>query len=93
MVEINSGDFVTIETVTHHSYDDFERMIQGDPGVESIFYWDKKRKGVDRRGAGPMDAVRDGTRGGRRVRRARLHRPVAVKGAEPATSSRCASST
>jgi hypothetical protein len=29
-------------------------MIKGDPGAESVFYWDKQRKGVDRRGAGPM---------------------------------------
>src|SRR6266571_825948 len=56
LVEVESGDFVTIETVTHHAYDDYERMIKGDPGVESIYYWDKIRKGVNRRGAGPVDA-------------------------------------
>ena len=38
--------------MTHHAYDDYERMIKGDPGVESIYYWDKTRKGVHRRGAG-----------------------------------------
>jgi len=38
LVEVESGDFVTIETVTHHAYDDYERMIKGDPGVESIYY-------------------------------------------------------
>src|SRR6059036_3200904 len=31
-VELSSGDFVTIETLTHHSNDDAERMIKGDPG-------------------------------------------------------------
>ena len=56
VVTIDSGDFVTIEAITHHSYDDYERLIKGDPGVESIFYWDKKKKNVNRRGAGPMDA-------------------------------------
>src|SRR5262249_55524399 len=43
VVTVNSSDFVTMEAITHHAYDDFERMIKGDPGVESIFYWDKKR--------------------------------------------------
>src|SRR6185369_2274314 len=32
LVEINSGDFVTIESLTHHANDDAERMITGDPG-------------------------------------------------------------
>jgi hypothetical protein len=31
-------------------------MIAGDPGAESVFYWTKSCKNVDRRGAGPMDA-------------------------------------
>jgi hypothetical protein len=56
LVEVESGDFVTIETLTHHANDDAERMVKGDPGAESVFYWDKTRKGVNRRGAGPMDA-------------------------------------
>ncbi|PYM71374.1 MAG: acetamidase [Candidatus Rokuibacteriota bacterium] len=54
-VEVNSGDFVTIEVLTHHANDDAERMVKGDPGAESVFFWDKQRKGVDRRGAGPMN--------------------------------------
>ena len=53
-VEVSSGDFVTIEALTHHANDDADRMVKGDPGAESVFYWDKQRKGVDRRGAGPM---------------------------------------
>ena len=53
LVEVSSGDFVTMEALTHHANDDAERMIKGDPGAESVFYWDKQRKGVDRRGAGP----------------------------------------
>ena len=36
VLTIQSGDFVTVETVTHHSDKD-ERMMLGDPGVESIF--------------------------------------------------------
>src|SRR5262245_12354442 len=53
LVEVESGDFVTIETLTHHAGDDLERMVKGDPGAESVFYWDRTRKGVNRRGAGP----------------------------------------
>jgi hypothetical protein len=35
---------------THHAGDDFDRMIKGNAGAESVFYRDKK-KGVIRRGA------------------------------------------
>jgi hypothetical protein len=53
-VEIDSGDFITIEALTHHANDDAERMVKGDPGAESVFLWTKEKKGVNRRGAGPM---------------------------------------
>ena len=79
-VEIESGDFVTMETLTHHANDDAERMVKGDPGAESIFHWDAQGKGVDRRGAGPMDA-KIGAGGG-----AGVHictGPVRIKGAQP----------
>src|SRR5690349_20247683 len=36
-LEVNSGDLVTIETLTHHANDDAERMVKGDPGAESVF--------------------------------------------------------
>jgi hypothetical protein len=32
---LRSGDRATIETLTHHANDDYERMIEGDPGAES----------------------------------------------------------
>ncbi|MFP3435666.1 AraC family transcriptional regulator, partial [Paraburkholderia sp. SIMBA_061] len=32
VLEVNSGDTVTIETLTQHAADDWERMVQGDPG-------------------------------------------------------------
>lgn len=83
LVEIESGDFVTIETVTHHAGDDLERMVKGDPGVESIYHWDKKKKGVDRRGAGPMDASLFGRGAGEGLGVHICTGPVAVKGAEP----------
>ena len=54
-LEVESGDFVTIETLTHQASDDHERMIKGDPGAESVYLWTKDRKGVGaarrRRGA------------------------------------------
>ena len=53
-VEVQSGDFVTVETLTHHANDDAERMIKGDPGAESVYFWDKTRKGVARRADAPV---------------------------------------
>ena len=78
-IEVDSGDFVTIETLTHHAGDDFERMIKGDPGAESVFFWDKSRKGVVRRGAGPMDG-KLGAGDGQGVHI--CTGPVLIKGAE-----------
>ena len=54
-LEIDSGDYVTIEALTHHANDDAERMVKGDPGAESVFLWTRDKKGVNRRGAGPID--------------------------------------
>src|ERR1700676_4221287 len=51
-IEINSGDTITIETLTQHASDDPERMILGDAGAESVFRWTPNAKNVDRRGAG-----------------------------------------
>ena len=56
VLSIDSGDIVTIETLTQHAYDDHERMIKGDSGAESVFHWTADHKAVDRRGAGPTDA-------------------------------------
>ncbi len=55
LLKIDSGDYATIETLTHHSNDDADRMIKGDAGAESIFRWDADSKAIDRRGAGAMD--------------------------------------
>ncbi|WP_411903844.1 acetamidase/formamidase family protein [Methylorubrum thiocyanatum] len=79
-VEIDSGDFVTIETLTHHANDDAERMVTGDPGAESVFLWTKEKKGVARRGAGPEDS-KLGPGGGLGVHI--CTGPVAIRGAEP----------
>jgi len=79
-VEIVSGDFVTIETLTHQASDDYERMIEGDPGAESVYLWTKDKKGVNRRGAGPENAP-VGAGGGLGVHI--CTGPVAIRGAEP----------
>jgi FtsP/CotA-like multicopper oxidase with cupredoxin domain len=36
IVEIESGDYVTLECLTHQAGDDPERMINGDPGAERV---------------------------------------------------------
>ena len=82
-VYANSGDLVTLETLTHHAGDDFDRMIKGDPGAESVFKWTKKEKGVERRGAGPMDASVHGRGAGEGFGVHILTGPVYVCGAEP----------
>jgi acetamidase/formamidase len=83
LVEVSSGDFVTIEVLTHHANDDADRMITGDPGAESVFHWDRQRKGVDRRGAGPMTPTLFGRGAGEGLGVHICTGPVAVRGAEP----------
>jgi acetamidase/formamidase len=80
---VEPGDFVTIETLTHHAYDDRARMIAGDPGAESVFHWTKDGKNVDRRGAGPVDASLHGRGAGEGLGVHICTGPVAVRGAEP----------
>jgi acetamidase/formamidase len=74
-VEVESGDYLTIETLTHQAGDDVERMVQGDPGAESVYLWTKEKKGVMRRGTTPGDGGGLGSH--------ICTGPVAVRGAEP----------
>ncbi|UPK46582.1 acetamidase/formamidase family protein [Paenibacillus pabuli] len=67
VLTVNSGDIVTVEAVTHHSGDDYERMIKGDIGVEDIFHWSETEKHKADRGPGVH--IMTG--------------PIAVEGAEP----------
>ena len=83
VLHVKSGDFITIETITQHAYDDYERMIQGDAGAEGIFYWDKEKKGIDRRGAGPADASIFGRGAGEGFGVHICTGPVYVSNAEP----------
>ena len=80
---INSGDFITIETLSHHANDDASLMVDGDPGAESVFRWSKDGKGVDRRGAGPMDASLFGRGAGEGLGVHILTGPIYIEGAEP----------
>ena len=82
-IEINSGDTITIETLTQHASDDPERMITGDAGAESVFRWTRDAKNVDRRGAGPMDASVYGRGAGEGFGVHICTGPVAVKDAQP----------
>ena len=83
VLSVKSGDFVTIEALTHHAYDDYARMIEGDPGAESVFHWTKDAKSVDRRGAGPMDASVHGRGAGEGFGVHICTGPVLVRDAEP----------
>ena len=83
LIEVNSGDFVTIEALTHHAGDDYDRMIKGDDGAESVFHWTKDEKGVERRGAGPMDASVYGRGAGEGFGVHIMTGPVKVCGAQP----------
>lgn len=80
---VGSGDFVTIETLTHHANDDASLMVTGDAGAESVFRWEKGNKGVDRRGAGPLDASIHGRGAGEGFGVHILTGPIHVCGAEP----------
>ncbi|HEX7215711.1 MAG TPA: acetamidase/formamidase family protein [Methylomirabilota bacterium] len=83
VLEVDSGDVVTIETLTHHANDDAARMIDGDPGAESVYRWDSAVKAVDRRGAGPMEPTRFGRGAGEGLGVHIYTGPVAVRGARP----------
>ncbi|MDC7685057.1 acetamidase/formamidase family protein [Asticcacaulis sp. BYS171W] len=82
-IRVQSGDYVTIETLTHHAGDDYERMIEGDPGAEAIYHWTTDEKTVERRGAGPMDASAVGRGAGEGFGVHICTGPVAIAGAKP----------
>jgi acetamidase/formamidase len=82
VLTLRSGDRATIETLTHHANDDFERMIAGDAGAESVYLWTREHKAVARRGSGPTEGpFQRGSGEGVGVHI--LTGPVAVEDAEP----------
>lgn len=52
VIKVNSQDYVTMDLITHHAGDDYDRMIKGDPGIESIYRWTAKEQTVSNRGPG-----------------------------------------
>lgn len=79
---IRSGDTVTVESITHHANDDYDRMIKGDSAAEEIFLWTKEQKTLRRRGAGPeAGPFKIGSGEGLGVHL--LTGPIAIEGAEP----------
>ena len=83
VLTVDSGDIVTIETLTQHAYDDYERMIKGDSGAESVFQWTRERKAIERRGAGPADASIYGRGSGEGFGVHICTGPIYVKEAQP----------
>lgn len=83
VLTVESHDYVTIETLTQHAADDWERMVEGDVGAESVFHWTATRKNVDRRGAGPIDASIYGRGAGEGFGVHICTGPIAVRGAMP----------
>ena len=47
-VSMESGETITVEVITHHSGHDYAKMIQGDPAVEEIFYWEINQTLLDK---------------------------------------------
>lgn len=83
VLTVESGDFLTIDTITQHAYDDYELMIKGDTDAESIFHWDAAGKAVNRRGAGPLDSSVYGRGPGEGFGVHICTGPIAVQNAQP----------
>jgi acetamidase/formamidase/AraC-like DNA-binding protein len=83
VLRIEPGEVVTIETLTQHAGDDWDRMIAGDAGAESVFEWTPRGKAIERRGAGPIDASVFGRGAGEGFGVHICTGPIHVRGAEP----------
>ena len=83
VLRVRSGAEVVVETLTQHASDDYERMISGDAGAESVFRWTAQEKNVERRGAGPLDASLLGRGAGEGFGVHILTGPIFIEEAEP----------
>lgn len=82
VLTLKSGERATVETITHHANDDYDRMIAHDPAAEELFLWTKDQKTMSRRGAGPTEGpFSHGAGEGLGVHL--LTGPIAIEGAEP----------
>mmetsp|Transcript_57934 Transcript_57934/g.67600 ORF Transcript_57934/g.67600 Transcript_57934/m.67600 type:complete len:519 (-) Transcript_57934:87-1643(-) len=56
--KVSSGSIVTVEMATHHACDDWDKMIKGDSGMESVFTSTPEVKNETERGAtGSIDGA------------------------------------
>ena len=94
VVEVDPGDYVTIETLTHHANDDAERMVKGDPGAESVYLLGQGQEGREPARRRPDRSQRYSAAAPARDS-ASTSAPARSTSAMPsrATSSKCASST
>lgn len=83
VLRVHSGDYVTIETLTHHAADDYERMIDGDQTMQDVYEWKNSGKRIERRGAGPMDSSALGRGAGEGFGVHICTGPIAIAGAKP----------
>ncbi len=51
VLTVNSGDTIEVEMATHHACDDWDKMIKGDAGMESIYTWNSEGANEAYRGA------------------------------------------
>lgn len=51
IIAISSGDEITVEMATHHACDDWDKMIEGDEGMESVYLWNEDGANENYRGA------------------------------------------
>ncbi len=52
VISVQSQDYVTLEGITHHAGDDYERMAAGDSAIESIYHWTEEEQTITNRGPG-----------------------------------------
>ena len=84
VLTVESGDYVTVETLTHHANDDHDRMVKGDQAVEDIYRWTAEGKTVNRRGAGALDSSSSTGRGAGEGFGVHICTgPIEIAGAEP----------
>eukprot|EP00877_Chromochloris_zofingiensis_P000674 jgi/Chrzof1/10607/Cz05g05010.t1 len=48
---VSSGDTMTVEMLTHHGGDDYDKMVKGDKAMEGVFEWTSTKLGTPMRGA------------------------------------------
>jgi acetamidase/formamidase len=73
VLTVPSGSEIKVEMATHHACDDYKNIIEGDPGMEDVYFWDSM--------SGANEYFRGATGGGDGVHI--LTGPIFVQEAEP----------